>query len=109
MDQHLYDDLKRSLDQEGPAAAIDRLCADLRQRKDYSNLFYALLMKKRFELGVSPIPTGPALELPPEHHEAYEEAIRQAGRQVGDLFLKEGNIAHAWAYYRMLGEPEPVR
>jgi hypothetical protein len=109
MDQQLYDDLQQTLDKDGPVAAMDRLCTVLRDRKDYSNLFYALLMKKRFELGVSPIPTGPAQELPTNVHEAYEEAIRQAGRLVGELYLKEGNIAHAWAFYRMLGETDPVR
>src|ERR1700724_3464142 len=102
MDQQLYDDLQQALSKEGPAAAIDRLCATLRDNKDYSSLFYALLMKKRHELGVSPIPTGPAQELPEEMHEAYEDAIRHAGRLVGELYLKEGNIANAWAFYRML-------
>jgi hypothetical protein len=108
MDQQLYDDLQRSIETEGPQAAIDRLCNALRVRKDYSNLFYALLMKKRHELGVCPIPTGAAQELPESAHEPYEEAIRQAGRQAGQLFLEEGNIPHAWAFYRMLGETEPV-
>jgi hypothetical protein len=109
MDQQLYDSLERTLDREGPVPAMDRLCTALREAKDYSDLFYALLMKTRYELGVSPVPTGPAQNLPPPVHEAYEEAIRQAGRLVGDLYLKEGNIPHAWAFYRMLGEPEPVR
>jgi len=109
MDPQLYDDLRCTLEKDGPVAAMDRLCATLRDAKDYSNLFYALLMKKRHELGVSPIPTGPAQELPTAVHEEYEEAIRHAGRLVGELYLQEGNIAHAWAFYRMLGEPEPVR
>ncbi len=108
MDPQLYDDLQRAIDTEGPTAAIDRLCDALRQRKDYSNLFYALLMKKRHELGVCPIPTGPTQELPASAHEPYEEAIRQAGRQAGQLYLDEGNIPHAWMFYRMLGEVEPV-
>ena len=109
MDAILYDNLEQTFQREGAAAAIDRLCSTLRDSKDYSNLFYALLLKKRHELGVSPIPTGPAQDLPEEVHEVYEEAIRQAARLVGELYLKEGNIPHAWAFYRMLGEPEPVR
>jgi hypothetical protein len=66
-------------------------------------------MKKRYDLGVSPIPTGPAQELPAEVHEAYEDAIRQAGRLIGELYLQENNIGHAWPFYRMLGETAPVR
>ncbi len=109
MDSALYDDLQQTFQKEGAAAAIDRLCTALRDCKDYSNLFYALLLKKRHELGVSLMPTGPAQDLPADVHEPYEEAIRQAGRLVGELYLKEGNIPHAWAFYRMLGEPERVR
>jgi hypothetical protein len=102
------DELQTTLRETGPAAAIDRLCARLREEKDYRGLFYALLMKKRQELGASPIPTGPAADLPSSVHAPYEEAIREAGRHVGRLYLDEGNIAEAWFYFRMLGEPEPV-
>jgi hypothetical protein len=102
------DDLQQALRDGGPAAAIDRLCVRLREDRDYRSLFYALLMKRRQELGVSPIPTGPAADLPSSVHAPYEEAIREAGRLVGNLYLDEGNVAEAWFYFRMLGEPEPV-
>lgn len=109
MPTELYQDLKATLTAQGPAPAIDSLCEVLRVNKDYTNLFYALLLKKRFEMGVSPVPTGASQDLPAELHEPYEEAIRQAGRRVGQLFLDDGNIANAWAFYRMLGEPEPIK
>lgn len=108
MDPQLFDDLRQSLAKDGPAKAIDHLCATLRERKDYTNLFYALLMKKRFELGVSPVPAGASQDLPAELHAPYEDAIRQAGRLVGQLYLDEGDIPHAWVFYRMLGENEPM-
>jgi hypothetical protein len=108
MEQSTFDELQRTLGASGPAGAIDRLCERLRQEKDYRGLFYALLMKRRHELGVSPIPTGPAADLPAAVHAPYEEAIREAGRLVGRLYLDEGNIPEAWFYFRMLGEPEPV-
>jgi hypothetical protein len=104
----VFDELERQLMDQGPSAAISRLCALLRERKDYSNLFYALLLKKRHELGVSLIPTGPAEELPESVHQTYEDAIREAARLVGGLYLDAGNIPHAWAYFRMLGEHYPV-
>jgi hypothetical protein len=63
MDSTLFEDLKAQVDSKGPVAAIERLCALLREKKDYQNLFYALLMKKRQELGVSPIPTSSALNV----------------------------------------------
>jgi hypothetical protein len=108
MNATLYDDLQKTLQSTGPAAAIDLLCERLRQDKDYTSLFYALLMKKRHELGVSPVPTGPASQLPPETHEPFERAIRDAARRVGQHFLDDGNIPQAWVYFRMINEPEPV-
>ncbi len=109
MDSVLFDELQRTLAAEGPDAAVGRLCDRLRENKDYSGLFYALLMRKRRQLGVSPIPTGPASELPESTHADYEEAIREAGREVGQLFLREGQLPQAWVYFRMLNEPEAVR
>ena len=66
MDPAVFDDLERTFAADGPDAAVRRLCDRLRQEKDYHALFYALLMHKRQQLGVSPIPTGPALPPPGE-------------------------------------------
>ncbi len=109
MDPAIFNNLASMMAQSGPAAAIEQLCQILREKKDYASLFYALLLKKRFELGVSPIPTGSAQELPEETHEPYEEAIRLAGREVGQLYLEQGDIPRAWVYFRMLGENEAVK
>ncbi len=109
LDPAAFDRLRAALESAGPLAAIDKLCDELRAAGDYQNLFYALLMRKRVELGVPPFPSGPSAELPPETHEAYEAAIRAAGREVGGLYLDRGDIPRAWMYFRMLGEPEPVK
>lgn len=108
-DPAIYERLRKTIAAEGPTAAVEQLVAELRQADDFQNLFYALLLKKRVELGVSPFPTGPASELPPETHEPYEQAIRQAGREVGHALLERKRFSHAWGFFRMLGEPEPVR
>ncbi|MBX9623097.1 MAG: hypothetical protein K2X82_04710 [Gemmataceae bacterium] len=108
-DPAAFDRLRAALASGGPAAAVDRLIADLRAAEDHGALFYALLMKKRVELGVTPFPTGPAADLPPDTHEPYEQAIRDAGRHVGRLLLDKGDLPKAWTYFRMLAEPEPVR
>lgn len=109
MEAAVYDELEKTMQKQGGSAAIDKLCAQLREEGDYGGLFYALLMKKRFEMGVNPVPTGPAQDLPEQHHLAYEDAIRDAGRTVGKLYLDNGNLSQAWAYYRMLNEPGPIR
>ena len=65
MDPSFFDQLQQALRTEGPEAAIGRLCAGLREEKDYNGLFYALLLKKRHELGVSPLPSVVmALQMP---------------------------------------------
>jgi len=109
MDTAIFDELQRTLADRGSEAAIAQLCSALREKKDYGNLFYALLLKKRHELGVSPVPTEAAQALPEAVHGPYEEGIRDAARLVGALFLEAGDIPRAWIYFRMLGEPEPVK
>src|SRR5438477_3121889 len=95
----IYDRLRRSLAEKGPVAAVAQLCADLRELGDLNALFYALLMKKRVELGVSPFPTGSSAELPTSSHADYEQAIRDAGRLVGNEFLKQNDLRKAWFYF----------
>jgi hypothetical protein len=104
----VFERLRKDFTEKGPGAAIDRLCAELRELGDYNALFYALLMKKRVELGVSPFPTGAAADLPKETHEDYEQAIREAGRLVGNLYLQQGDLPKAWFFFRMLDEPRPL-
>src|SRR5262245_38019335 len=105
----LFDQLDDTLRSEGAGAAIDRLCQSLTASGDYNSLFYALLLKRRHELGVNPIPTGPSSDLPERVHTDYEQSIREAARQVGTLHLDSGNIPQSWVYFRMIEEPEPVR
>ena len=107
LDPAAFDALRQSFEKQGAAAAADQLCAALREAGDYGGLFYALLLKARVGLGVSPFPTG-AGDLPESVHEPYEKAIREAARTVGKLYLDQGNVAQAWPYFRMIGEPGPV-
>ena len=104
-----FDSLRNLLATAGPKVAVEKLCDDLRAAADYHSLFYALLMKKRVELGVSPFPTGPSNDLPPEAHEPYEIAIRDSAREVGTIFLKKHEFAKAWGFFRLIGEPGPVK
>ena len=76
MNPALFDELQSGLKAQGPDAALDRLEARLREQKDYNDLFYALLMKKRHQLGVVPVPTSPTQDIPAQHHAAYEEAAQ---------------------------------
>ncbi len=109
LDPAAFDRLRTDVATVGASAAAEQLVARLREAEDFQNLFYALLLKKRVELGVSPFPTGPSSDLPPETHEPYENAIRDAGREVGQALLERKRYSQAWGFFRMLGEPEPVK
>src|SRR5438045_971929 len=85
------DELQQTLQTTGADAAIDRLCAELTSHGDFHALFYALLMKKRHQLGVSPLPTGNNQDiqsLPRATQEAFEDGIRDAARTAGRLCLE---------------------
>lgn len=109
MTPDLFADLDHALANDGPDAAVEQLIAHLRQARDYPALFYALLMRSRRKLGISPIPSRPANEVPDDKLDAYENAIRDAGREVGSLYLSDGDIPTAWNYFRLTGDTTPVR
>jgi hypothetical protein len=109
MNSALFESIDATLASQGPKVAIEQLCQSLEKQGDLHLLFYALLMKTRHQLGVHPVPTGPASALPESCHAAYEDGIRQAARHVGHAFLQRGELASAWTYFRMIEEPEPVR
>ncbi|MFL5341463.1 MAG: hypothetical protein ACJ8F7_15060 [Gemmataceae bacterium] len=108
IDPAVFDSLQAKLAAGGPKAAVAELCRTLRDAGDYAKLFYALLLKKRVEMGVLPIPTAGAAEFTSEQQADYEGAIRSACREVGNLFLKAGQIGPAFSYFNMIGEREPL-
>src|SRR5260370_25519956 len=91
MDLKTLDDLKATLQKAGADAAIDRLCAELKASKDFHGLFYAMLMKTRHALGVSPVPTGSNQDLPAAIQPAFEDGIREAPRTAGRVCLGGGD------------------
>ena len=108
-DDAVYRRVRAAFEAGGPGAGVTTLCAELEAAGEFQPLFYALLMRRRVELGLTPFPLSPATELPPDAHEAYEDGIRQAARTVGGMLLARGDIAKAWAYFRIINEPGPVK
>ena len=104
----IFAQLETTLASKGPHAATEELCAALRELGDYNALFYAMLMNKRLDLNVTPFPTGAATDMPADTHEEYENAIRDAGRLVGKLYLDQDDIRRAYFFFNMLGEPEAI-
>ncbi len=85
--------------------AIDRF----RNERSYPMIFEARLMQKRHALGMPLIQTEPWSNLGEDCQSAYESATVEAAREVGTLFLNDGEIGRAWPYFRAIGEKDLVR
>ncbi len=85
--------------------AIDRF----RNERSYPMIFEARLMQKRHVLGMPLIQTEPWSNLGEDCQSAYESATVEAAREVGTLFLNDGEIGRAWPYFRAIGEKDLVR
>lgn len=103
-----FEALEEALRSGGEAAAFAFLAERARCEKNYPLLFEVRLMQKRHELGLPLIQTGGLGDVPDEQRPAYEQSYIAAAREVGGLFLADGDIPRAWSYFRAIGEPAPV-
>ena len=93
----------------GATATFDALEEILRREKMFRELFEALLMRNRHELGLPLIQIGPATDIPDDLVRPHEDAIENACRVVGHLFLEDGDLVQAWPYLRAIGDSAPVK
>jgi hypothetical protein len=103
-----FDSLGEAMRAGGPTAALDRLTEHLTAAGDFRALLDALLLKARHELGLPLIFSGSLQELGEPARGQYEEKYVAAIRLVGSKYLASGDIPTAWAYFRAIGESEPV-
>ena len=108
MGDSAFDLLEQAVRSGGSEAAFDFLIQKFREEKNYPLLFEARLMKKRRELGLPLIWAHSLEDLPQETRRTYEEDYIEAAREVGGLFLADGDIPQAWPYFHAIGEMEPV-
>src|SRR5712692_2659232 len=100
--------LEQLLESENPSTSFDLLIGQFRAAKDYRSLFEARLMRKRLELGLPLFLTDDLSALSSEVRDTYSEAVTEAARYVGELFLSDGEIAQAWPYLRATGDSARV-
>src|SRR5215831_10705152 len=108
MPEDVFGTFEQLLESENPSASFDLLLGRFRAAKDYRSLFEARLMKKRLELGLPVFLTDDLSALPSELREAYGQAVTEAARDVGELFLSDGEIAQAWPYLKATGDSARV-
>jgi hypothetical protein len=108
MSHNLIEELKHVHETSGTASAIHELIGTLTEQKNYDRLFEAMLLKHRFEMGL-PLAQPTSLDVPEDQRQEFEDHYIETAREVGDLFLKDGNIPRAWPYLRTIGDTAKVR
>jgi len=108
MSDNTFHLVEQALRSGGSEAGFDFLARRFREEKDYPRLFEARLMKKRHELGLPLIQIDQLEDFPNDVRRTYEEGFIQAAREVGNLFLADGNVQRAWPYFRAIGETAPI-
>jgi len=100
--------LEQLLRTGGTDAAFEQLVERFQREKQYRRVFDARLMQKRIALNLPPVSQPTLAELPKDVQQTYQAAYVEAAREVGELFLADGDIPRAWPYFRAVGNLDPV-
>jgi hypothetical protein len=105
----IYQQLSSVAEQQGPSAAVALLIEELRKRRTYLELFEALKIQKRLELGLTAVALEGDPPLSPDQAEALERGLLEACREVGLALLSQGRLQDGWLYIRPVGDLAAVR
>lgn len=100
----MFEQLQAAMQQGGVAATLDRLAEQLREQGRYHELFEALKMKLRHELGLPLQYADTSDKLDAAQRDKLEEGLLAACREVGMLLLRQGAIHDGWIYLRPVGD-----
>src|SRR5882724_10406944 len=104
----MFDLIEQSIRDGGPEAGLSLLVQKLEEEKKYPLLFEARMMQKRHALGLPLVQIGTIDDVPEDKRAAYEKAFAESAREIGSLFLADGEIPRAWPYFRAIGDNAPV-
>lgn len=102
----IYEDLDRHAAAKELDQAMDKLIEHMQAAGQYHELFEALKMKMRHELGLTSAQAEHEEKLDDETEQHLERGLIDACRRVGELFLKDGKIREGWMYMRPVGDRE---
>lgn len=103
-----FSKLAETLESSGIPAALDYLAETLEAEKKFPQLFEALLMKKRHQLGLPIEGSDSIREIPEEHRQEVEDYYVEVCRIIGGHFLAENKIGLAWPYFRAIEETDTI-
>lgn len=101
-----FNDLKQLANTAGIAASLDWLIETLRTQQDYHQLFEALKMRMRHQLGLPILYTQRPDELDAEQQHQLELGLLDACREVGSHLVEAGKLREGWIYLQPVGDQE---
>ncbi|MCA9125805.1 MAG: hypothetical protein KDB22_01925 [Planctomycetales bacterium] len=102
----IFEDLQQLVAAGEPKRAIAALVDHFESKGQYHELFEALKMQLRFDLGLASAQAEHAEKLDEVTELQLERGLIEACRRVGESFLKEGKIREGWMYMRPVGDRE---
>jgi hypothetical protein len=89
-----------------PAAMLDRIVQHLRESRQPMELFEALKMRTRHQLGLSLLPSAEAPACPEDVERQLEAGLLDACRETGTMLISAGKVGEGWMYLRPTGDVE---
>lgn len=102
----IYDQIGQAVSSGNRSQAVATLISYLESSKQYHELFEALKMQLRVELGLPAAQAEFEEKLDEEREVQLERRLLDACRKVGELFLADGKIREGWMYMRPVGDRE---
>ena len=108
----LFDSLETTVLEHGPAAAAQLLADEMRRNQKYPELFEALKMLHRIELGLPAVHTDLSGAhfatqqdaIAPELQDKLDKKLLGACAEVGTALMRAGNLQEGWMYLRAVGD-----
>lgn len=88
----------------GPVAAAEWLVEHYRKTNQLTELFEAIKMRLRLQLGLPPVAPESESNGAAEQNDALERGLLEACREVGAKFLRQGRLEEGWMYMRAVGD-----
>ena len=91
-----FEQLDQSYAEGGVEAVLDTLISSLREQKKFHELFEALKMKARNELGLPLLYSDSGDSLDSDTRNKLEDALIAACKEVGLALLDDGKAGEGW-------------
>ena len=108
----LFESLQKTNAENGPGAAARFLADEMRREEKFPELFEALKMVHRIELGLPAVhieassanTDSESDAISPEVQDELDKKLLSACAEVGTALMRKGNLQEGWMYMRAVGD-----